>query len=54
MNNDVHTICLGLLNVPPFDRMFEQSRRVFSPKGIAPTVHTFGGGNQELKILKEL
>lgn len=43
MNNDIHTLCLGMLNVPPYDRMFEQSRRVFSPKGVAPTVHTFGG-----------
>lgn len=54
MNNHIHTLCLGQLNVPPFDRMFEQSRRVFSPKGIAPTVHTFGGGEQELKVLIEL
>lgn len=43
MNNDIHAICLGMLTVPPYDRMFEQSRRVFSPKGVAPTVHTFGG-----------
>ena len=54
MNNHIHTYCLGMLDTPPYDRMYEQSRRVFSPKGIAPTVHTFGGGNRELKILIEL
>lgn len=53
MNNHVHTLCLGMLTVPPYDHMFEQSRRVFSSKGVAPTVHTFGG-NLEIKILKEL
>lgn len=54
MNNPIHTHCIGLLLTPPYDRMFEQSRRVFSPKGVAPTVHTFGGGEQEIKILIEL
>lgn len=43
-----------MLTVPPYDRKFEQSRRVFSPKGVAPTVYTFGGGNLEIKILLEL
>mgnify|MGYP002520989806 CR=1 FL=1 len=54
MNNNIYTLCLGMLTTPPYDRMFEQSRRVFSPKGVAPTVHTFGGGNREIKILIEL
>lgn len=31
----------------------EQSRRVFSPDGISPTIHTMGGGNQEIKIIDE-
>lgn len=43
MNNPIRTHCVGSLLTPPYDCMFEQSRRVFSPKGIAPTVHTFGG-----------
>lgn len=42
------------MSSPPYDRMFEQPRRVFSPYGIAPTMYTFGGGNLEIKILIEL
>ena len=48
MNNNIYTLCLGMLTTPPYDRMFEQSRRVFSPKGVAPTVHTFGGGGESV------
>lgn len=54
MNNSIRTHCVGSLLTPPYDCMFEQSRRVFSSKGVAPTVHTFGGGEQEIKILIEL
>ena len=34
-----------------WDKTHEQSRRVYSENGIAPTVHTMGGGNQEIKHL---
>lgn len=54
MNRTLHTIVVGNLNFPTYDRMFEQSRRVYSPRGIAPAIHTMGGGNQEIKILIEL
>ena len=54
MNSPIHTLCLGLLLTTPSDRMFEQSRRVYSAKGISPTLHTQGGGNQEIKVLVEL
>lgn len=32
-----------------WDKMHEQSRRVYDENGIAPTIHTMGGGNQEIK-----
>ena len=40
---EIHPIEVGLLNMPPFDKRFEQTRRVFSLQGIAPTCHTCGG-----------
>jgi len=33
-----------------WDKTHEQSGRVYSKNGIAPTIHTMGGGNQEPKI----
>ena len=51
MNNDKKTIVVGMLNSPPYDRMYDLSRRVHSPYGVAPTINTFGGGNQEVKVL---
>ena len=41
--NEIHTIVVGLLNMPPFDKCFDQIRRVFAVKGIAPTCDTCGG-----------
>lgn len=35
-----------------YEKMFEQSRRVYSPEGSAPTIHT-ASGSKELKILIE-
>ena len=45
---------IGTMQTPPYNRMFEQSRRVYSAKGISPTLHTQGGGNLETKVLVEL
>ena len=36
MNNTTRTIVVGMMQTPPYDRMFEQSRRVYSAKGISP------------------
>lgn len=36
-----------------WEKTYEESRRVYGVDGIAPTVHTQGGGNQETKILVE-
>ena len=35
---------VGMMQTPPYNRMFEQSRRVYSAKGISPTLHTQGVG----------
>lgn len=32
-----------------WDKTYEQSRRVYDENGIAPTIHTMEGGNQEIK-----
>lgn len=42
MNDTARTIVVGMMQTPPYDRMFEQSRRVYSAKGISPTLHTQG------------
>ena len=36
-----------------WEKTFEESRRVYGIDGVAPTVHTQGGGYQETKILVE-
>lgn len=48
-----HTLVVGMMQTPPYDRMFEQSRRVYSAKEISPTLHT-RGGDREIKVLAEL
>ena len=34
---------IGTMQTPPYNHMFEQSRRVYCAKGISPTLHTQGG-----------
>lgn len=53
MANTTRTLVVGIMQTPPYDRMFEQSRRVYSAKGVSPTLHT-QGGCQEIKVLIEL
>ena len=36
-----------------YEKYYEESRRVYSSDGISPTVHTAGGGGQELKVMEE-
>ena len=50
-NSNSHTIVLGSLDAPPYDRIFEMARRVYDTRGLAPTCYTCGGGG---KILVEL
>lgn len=54
MTDTTRTIVVGMMQTPPYDRMFEQSRRVYTAKGISPTLHTQGGGDREIKVLVEL
>lgn len=49
--NTNKVIVEGNLKGSKWDKTHEQSRRVYSPKGIAATIHTMGGGNQEPKIV---
>jgi DNA (cytosine-5)-methyltransferase 1 len=41
----------GVLTGGKWDKMHDVSRRVYSDDGIAPTLHTCGGGNTEPKVL---
>lgn len=54
MTDTIRTLVVGMMQTPPYDRMFEQSRRVYSAKGISLTQHTHGGGHREIKLLIEL
>ena len=36
-----------------WDKTHEQSGRVYDKNGIAPTIHTMGGGNQEPKVFAD-
>ena len=45
--------CVGTLNGGGYEKMHEQSRRVYGKEGLSPTLHCCGGGNLEPKILEE-
>ena len=44
---------VGKLKGGKWDKINESCRRLYSPKGIAPTLNTCNGGNHETKILIE-
>lgn len=46
------TIVVANLMFHPYEKMFEQSRRVHGAKGVSLVVHTAGGGHQEIKIVR--
>lgn len=48
---DPKCVGIGILNDEKYSKMHDVSRRVHSPDGIAPTIHSCGGGNTEPKIL---
>lgn len=52
MNAVVEAKCeqVGMLSGGKWDKLHDISRRVYGVDGISPTVHTAGGGQQELKI----
>lgn len=41
---------VGMLSGGKWDKLHEQSRRIYSPDGLSPTIHTCAGGNLEPKI----
>ena len=45
-------IVAGTLVGGPYEKLHEQSKRVYDPAGVAPTQHTCGGGQQEVKIIE--
>ncbi len=42
---------VGILSGGKWDKMYDQSRRVYGTDGLCPTLHTQGGGNQEIKVI---
>ena len=46
MTDTTRILVAGMMQTPPYDRMFEQSRRAYSAKGISPTLHTQAGGGK--------
>ena len=48
-----NVVVYGNLKGGKWDKTHEQSARVYNPLGIAPTIHTMQGGNQEPKIINQ-
>lgn len=40
----------GRLTGAKYDKMYEQSKRIYSIDGLSPTIHTMQGGNTEVKV----
>lgn len=43
---------VGMLSGGKWDKLHDISRRVYSGEGVAPTIHTSGGGQQEPKVIE--
>jgi DNA (cytosine-5)-methyltransferase 1 len=41
---------MGILEGGKWERLYDESRRFYSPEGISPTLSTNGGGHHEVKI----
>lgn len=54
MEQKIKCEVIGLLNGGGYERMHDIARRVYGTDGLAPTIHTCGGGNLEPKILEPL
>lgn len=51
LENKASCVCVGSLDYGVYANMHEQSRRVYDPHYLSPTIATFCGGNQEIKII---
>lgn len=49
---DPKCVMVGMLSGGKLDKLHDISRRVYSGDGVAPTIHTSGGGQQEPKVLE--
>ncbi len=54
MDKKINCEQVGMVCGKRYDKLHDVSRRVYSAEGISPTVHTAGGGQQELKIIEPL
>ena len=50
-NNDPKLIQVGMLTGEKWEKMHDESRRVYSEQGLSPALHTCGGGNLEPKVI---
>lgn len=49
--NFIKCECVAMLGGEKYEKLHDISRRVYSPEGLSPTIHTSGGGQQEPKIM---
>lgn len=54
MEQEIKCSQVGMLSGGKWDKLHDISRRVYGADGLAPTLHTCGGGNLEPKILEPL
>lgn len=52
MEQEIKCNHVGMLSGDKWDKLHDQSRRVYGIDGVAPTIHTCGGGNSGPKILE--
>ncbi|MDE6868556.1 MAG: DNA cytosine methyltransferase [Clostridia bacterium] len=50
--SEIQCKLIGRLHGGKWDKIYDVGRRVYSVEGLAPTLHTCGGGNIEPKILE--
>ena len=50
-NENIETNMPIMVGKIPGTNWLDIMQRVYSPKGISPTIHTCGGGQRELKIV---
>lgn len=49
-DNENRCVQAGTLSGGKWDKIYESARRYYSEDGVAPTIHTCGGGNTEPKV----
>lgn len=54
MTKAIQTIVVGMMQTPPYERMYESRKRVYSANGLCPACLVPTGGSQEIKVLVEL